>query len=183
MRGTQGYSRHPWKCCSEFEMRSRQGRPKPRPEGRSRRFRFWLLNPRRQPSTPGMKEVTAVLWAAAVLLMADATAHAWSGAGHQVIAAEAYRELSPALQKKVVQLLEAHPQYAKWKESLRNDAGDPEAGMEIFLRASTWPARVKMPNLVEVVPGLMASTRPSARSAALAVLSIVSGATFASPAC
>ena len=90
-----------------------------------------------------MKNVTAALWSALVLLLADATAQAWSGAGHQVIAAEAYRELAPSLQKKVVQLLEAHPQYARWKESLRGDSGDPEAGMEIFMRASTWPDEIR----------------------------------------
>ena len=41
-------------------------------------------------------------------------AKAWSGAGHQVIAAEAYRQLPPALQKKVTEILKAHPDYEKW---------------------------------------------------------------------
>jgi hypothetical protein len=33
---------------------------------------------------------------------------AWSGAGHQVIAAEAYRQLSPAIKTKVAEILKAH---------------------------------------------------------------------------
>jgi len=37
------------------------------------------------------------------------TANAWSGAGHQVIAAEAYHQLSPTLKKKATEILKAHP--------------------------------------------------------------------------
>ena len=37
------------------------------------------------------------------------TANAWSGAGHQVIAAEAYQQLSPTLKKKATEILKAHP--------------------------------------------------------------------------
>jgi hypothetical protein len=90
-----------------------------------------------------MKDMIGVLCAAAAVLVAEPAAQAWSGAGHQVIAAEAYRDLSPALQKKVVQLLAAHPQYARWKDSLHGDAGNPEAGLGIFMRASTWPDEIR----------------------------------------
>jgi hypothetical protein len=41
------------------------------------------------------------------------TAQAWSGAGHQVIAAEAYRQLPPPLQKRVAEILKAHPDCAR----------------------------------------------------------------------
>ena len=87
--------------------------------------------------------MTTALWATAALLLPHLSTMAWSGAGHQVIAAEAYRELSPAQQQKVVQLLEAHPQYARWQDSLRGDAGSPEFEMEIFMRASTWPDEIR----------------------------------------
>jgi hypothetical protein len=40
-------------------------------------------------------------------LLFHPNANAWSGAGHQVIAAEAYRQLSPALQKNVTEILKA----------------------------------------------------------------------------
>ena len=104
---------------------------------------FSLLIRTRLPSTLIMNEMTTSLWVMAALLLSHLAACAWSGAGHQVIAAEAYRELSPALQKKVVQLLEAHPQYGRWRESLRGDAGGPEFGLAIFMRASTWPDEIR----------------------------------------
>jgi hypothetical protein len=90
-----------------------------------------------------MKEMIMALGAMAALLLFDLSAVAWSGAGHEVIAAEAYRELSPALQRKVLQLLESHPQYARWRDSARGDTGGPDFGMIIFMRASTWPDEIR----------------------------------------
>jgi hypothetical protein len=90
-----------------------------------------------------MKAMTLVFWALAALLLLPVAAPAWSGAGHQVIAAEAYRELSPALQKKVLQVLKAHPQYRQWEDSFRGEAGNPEFGLQIFMRASTWPDEIR----------------------------------------
>jgi hypothetical protein len=67
---------------------------------------------------------------------------AWSGAGHQVIAAEAYRELPSSLQKKAVEVLQAHPQYERWKASSASGGGvDPN--LELFMRASTWPDEIR----------------------------------------
>jgi hypothetical protein len=43
-----------------------------------------------------MKNLTVILFLA--LLFVAKSIQAWSGAGHQVIAAGAYRQLSPALQ-------------------------------------------------------------------------------------
>jgi hypothetical protein len=43
-----------------------------------------------------MKNLTVILSAAINLLFLTPDVNAWSGAGHQVIAAEAYRQLSPA---------------------------------------------------------------------------------------
>jgi hypothetical protein len=104
---------------------------------------FGLLILGQPPSTLGMKPTITALWTTALVLLCQLSASAWSGAGHEVIAAEAYRELSAGLQKKVVHILEAHPQYARWKEFLRDDAGSPEAGMQIFMRASTWPDEIR----------------------------------------
>jgi hypothetical protein len=41
------------------------------------------------------------------------TALAWSGAGHEVIAAEAFRELSPESKAECFDLLKAHPDFTK----------------------------------------------------------------------
>ena len=83
-----------------------------------------------------MKNLTAILFLA--LLFVAQNTHAWSGAGHQVIAAEAYHQLSPALRTKVSEILKAHPDYEKWKESFAGDSANMDLGTFIFLRASTW---------------------------------------------
>ena len=56
-----------------------------------------------------MKNVVLIVSACMSLLLFSTSSNAWSGAGHQVIAAEAYRQLSPALQAKVTELLKSHP--------------------------------------------------------------------------
>ena len=90
-----------------------------------------------------MKELPIICRAAIALWLFPLAAHAWSGAGHQIIAAEAYRELSPALRKKAIQLLQSHPQYDQWKDSLNGDAEGLEFGVRIFMRASTWPDEIR----------------------------------------
>jgi hypothetical protein len=102
-----------------------------------------LLNPRREPSTLGMKATMTICCTTVALLLLPMTVQAWSGAGHQVIAAEAYRELEPAMQKKVDLVLKAHPQYEKWKASASGDTGTMDIGMQIFMRASTWPDEIR----------------------------------------
>jgi hypothetical protein len=59
-----------------------------------------------------MNKLVIILCISTVLLF-HPNAKAWSGAGHQVIAAGAYRQLSPNLQKKVTEILKAHPDCAR----------------------------------------------------------------------
>ncbi len=68
------------------------------------------------------------------------SALAWSGAGHMVIAAEAWKELPPGTKTKVSELLKAHPDYAKWKESFSGTGSLEEF---VFMRASTWPDEIR----------------------------------------
>jgi hypothetical protein len=90
-----------------------------------------------------MKRMAAIVGTAIATWITSLTSMAWSGAGHQVIAAEAYRELPPALQKKVLQLLKSHPDYGSWKDSRSGDKGSLDFGMEIFMCASTWPDEIR----------------------------------------
>ena len=62
----------------------------------------------------GMKRFAAIL---CVLTGVTVRALAWSAPGRMVIAAEAYGQLSPALQSRVTEILKAHPDYAKWEAS------------------------------------------------------------------
>ena len=71
------------------------------------------------------------------------SAWAWSGAGHMVIAAGAYRQLSPDLQHKVSEILKAHPDYAKWSGSFTPGASDLNLDTYVFLQASTWPDEIR----------------------------------------
>ena len=103
--------------------------------------RFGLPSPPRQNTPSLMKNLTAILFLA--LLFVAQTTQAWSGAGHQVIAAEAYRQLSPALKTKVTEILKSHPDYEKWKESFTGDSANMDLGTFIFLRASTWPDDIR----------------------------------------
>jgi hypothetical protein len=90
-----------------------------------------------------MKPSNAVVWVAVLGLISRLSAAGWSGAGHELIAAEAYRELSPPLREKVVHVLASHPQYAQWKNASRAEAAAPEPGLQIFMRASTWPDEIR----------------------------------------
>jgi hypothetical protein len=68
-------------------------------------------HPQQHTTSPANKLATFLCISTALLFHTNA--EAWSGAGHQVIAAEAYRQLSPNLQKKVAEILKAHPDYLK----------------------------------------------------------------------
>ena len=78
-----------------------------------------------------------------LLLFAAHNIQAWSGAGHQVIAAEAYRQLSPALKAKVAEILKSHPEYEKWKASFADASANVDPDAFIFMRASTWPDEIR----------------------------------------
>jgi hypothetical protein len=76
------------------------------------------------------------------LLFPSAPALAWSSGGHMVIAAEAYRELSPALKSRASQILKSHPDYDTWVESFR--PGNPSLDLNtfVFMKASAWPDEI-----------------------------------------
>ncbi len=78
-----------------------------------------------------------------MLLVSCVQSVAWSSGGHMVIAAEAYRQLSPALKEKVAQVLKAHPEYDRWAESFRADNPGLDLGMFVFMKASTWPDEIR----------------------------------------
>src|ERR1039458_1675273 len=104
---------------------------------------FLLPNPIKQNTTPLMKNLWSTICVLIAILLIPAMATAWSGAGHQVIAAGAYRQLSPALKAKVTEILKSHPDCEKWKESFAGDSANMDLGTFIFLRASTWPDEIR----------------------------------------
>lgn len=88
-----------------------------------------------------MKKMIVLVFAALVLL--QPRGFAWSSAGHMVIAAEAFRELSPTLKFKVAKMLESHPDYGKWAKAFAAGLPDVDVETYVFLRASTWPDEIR----------------------------------------
>jgi hypothetical protein len=68
---------------------------------------------------------------------------AWSGAGHMVIAAAAYRELSPATKATVNLILKSHPDYEKWAENFAGEKAGMDLGQFVFMQASRWPDEIR----------------------------------------
>ena len=67
---------------------------------------------------------------------------AWGGAGHQLIAAEAYRQLSPELKAEVSEVLKAHPDYADWTAAYHPNANYDQFAY-FFMRCSNWPDEIR----------------------------------------
>ncbi len=78
-----------------------------------------------------------------VVLVVLVRAWAWSGAGHMVIAAEAWHELSPGVRAKVTELLKSHPDYPKWESAFSPASPNLDLNIYIFMRASTWPDEIR----------------------------------------
>ena len=60
-----------------------------------------------------------------------------------VIAAEAYRDLTPKFQAKATSVLKAHPEYESWAKSFESGPGNMELAAYVFLRASAWPDQIR----------------------------------------
>jgi hypothetical protein len=90
-----------------------------------------------------VKRLTTILCITLALLSLIPFAFAWSSPGHQVIAAEAYRLLPLNLQKRVTEILKAHPDYQKWQKSFTADNPSLDLATFIFMRSSTWPDEIR----------------------------------------
>lgn len=67
---------------------------------------------------------------------------AWGSAGHQVIAAEAWRQLSPVLKAEAIEVLKTHPDYAKWQSAYHTNASF-DIFAYVFMRSSAWPDEIR----------------------------------------
>ena len=78
------------------------------------------------------------LFLVALLLPAPA-ARAWNDHGHMVVAALAYRQLTPGARARATALVRLNPEYARWIAGVAPADRDQVA----FLRASTWADAIK----------------------------------------
>ncbi len=89
-----------------------------------------------------MKKFATIALAIAGLTGFQINAFAWGSSGHFLIAAEAYRQLSPELKAQVYEVLKAHPDYARWTNAYHpNPVIDVAA--YVFMRSSTWPDEIR----------------------------------------
>ena len=70
------------------------------------------------------------------------TARAWSGAGHEVIAAEAFRELSPVMKAQAFDTLKSHPDFPKWEKAY-HPTPNLDLATYVFIRSSMWPDEIR----------------------------------------
>ncbi|HET6422397.1 MAG TPA: S1/P1 nuclease, partial [Planctomycetaceae bacterium] len=85
--------------------------------------------------------VSTLLVAVLLILSAPLTASAWSDAGHRIIAAIAWRQITPRQRLEILDLLSHHPRYrADFQEKLPEKLTDAEDQREwLFLQAAVWP--------------------------------------------
>ena len=78
-----------------------------------------------------------------VLLISRFSSSAWNSFGHMTIAAIAYRDLSSDEKIKVGELLQHHPDYAKWKQNYSRNVADFDLDAYVFMQASIWPDQIR----------------------------------------
>jgi len=89
-----------------------------------------------------MKLILLALFLAVCSLLIPSVALAWSGPGHLVIAAEAYRELTPELKAEVFDVLKAHPDFAKWEKAYHPNP-NLDLAAYVFMKSSAWPDEIR----------------------------------------
>ena len=83
-----------------------------------------------------------ILFLTGVSLLLPHSARAWGGAGHQLIAAEAYRQLTPEAKAQTFAVLKAHPDFAKWTNAYHPNASYDLAAY-VFMRSANWPDEIR----------------------------------------
>lgn len=71
------------------------------------------------------------------------TALAWSGAGHQVVAAAAWHEMTPETRQKAFEVLKSHRDYPKWTNSAASESSGLDLAEFAFLQCSMWPDQIR----------------------------------------
>ena len=83
-------------------------------------------------------------------------AYAWNGAGHRLVAAIAWRKMTPTARQAASKLLQQHPDYLKWTP--RSYRGNADADYLAFIEASTWPDDIRHDRRFDAHPS--AAERP-----------------------
>lgn len=65
-------------------------------------------------------------------------ARAWNAAGHRIVAAIAWQELTPGTQQQIAMVLAAHPEHARWIKP-----GEDGQARAAFIEAGCWPDEIR----------------------------------------
>lgn len=95
------------------------------------------------------------LLAACAIGCVATSASAWNDRGHMIVAAMAWRHLTPQTKKAIKVLLRQNPQYSTWVDGLPSSSR-PRAA---FIRSATWPDFIKSAH------GYYADRLPNSKSA------------------
>ena len=68
---------------------------------------------------------------------------AWSGPGHMIVAAIAYRDLMPSQKAEAMAILRHHPSFKKWLAEVPEQTTNLDEGVICFMGASKWPDEIK----------------------------------------
>jgi hypothetical protein len=89
-----------------------------------------------------VKRIFWAVYGVAGFLVLQSNLFGWDGAGHMLIAAEAFRQLPPELKAQTIEVLKAHPDYQEWVKAYHPN---PVVGPAeyVFMRSSTWPDEIR----------------------------------------
>jgi hypothetical protein len=93
-----------------------------------------------------MKLFIARLLAVILIAISIVDACAWSGPGHMIVAAIAYRDLSPMERQKLDAILESHPQFQSWQGAFPESVPNLDRGLYVAMAASLWPDQIRNHN-------------------------------------
>ena len=83
------------------------------------------------------------LSAVALLFLVPSFLGAWSGPGHMIVAAIAYRALSPQQRLQVVEILKNHDNASKWTAEVPENDPTLDEGVVFMMGAAKWPDEIK----------------------------------------
>ncbi len=101
------------------------------------------IQPHATPARSGRHTPLWLVLLIAIAALAPAPVAAWSGHGHMMIAALAYRSLPADRQAAWAALLYHHPEYDAWQQDFEGIGVEMEIGEYLFMRASVWPDQIR----------------------------------------
>lgn len=90
-----------------------------------------------------MKSIVLPIVIAICLVAASTPAFAWSGPGHMIVAAWAYKELTPAEQQKLDAILQKHPSFARWQRDFPRNVPGLTMNLYAVMAASLYPDQIR----------------------------------------